>query len=82
MLGKQGNIIKKVDKKRYDAVNNTWYIVPGETETKEMLFIQTSADIPKEVQPPNSAENPVINFNPPFIVENLDLTEEDEDFPL
>lgn len=71
MLGKDGNIIKKVQKKRYEPQTNSWFMIPGETITKEMLFMQTS-DIPDEVKPAGqqAKDGAAPSFMPPFKIED------------
>lgn len=83
MLGKDGNIIKKVPKKRYEPQTNSWFMIPGETITKEMIFMQTS-DIPDSVKAAGHQEKDGASpsFLPAFKVENdLKLDEEQGEMP-
>lgn len=74
MLGAAGNIIKKVPKKRYEPQTNTWFQIPGETITKEMLFVQTT-DVPDSVKPGGQQEKDGAepSFMPPFKKDDLEL---------
>lgn len=81
MLGKQGSIIKRVNKMHYDKVSNIWTPLEG-THTKEMLFVQSSADIPDNVKAPGHQEkdNPAPNLFPSFKIEEHD--DDQESFPI
>lgn len=46
-LGKQGNIIQKVERKHYDARSNTWTPLPEMPKVAtEMFYIQATHDLP------------------------------------
>jgi hypothetical protein len=55
---KKGKIIKKVERKIYDAKTNIWTETGGAKETKEMIYIQTKDEAPEDsdIDRPESPE--------------------------